>query len=121
MTGEDATLAFWWVRPELLEEDSVDSADWKLQQDVYGCYYHCDECLDFDLCFKCFGHVGKIHPSHKFSQVGTALASQAPIEMTRKLIEPEIPLAPLGASANGYGAPEVADLSASESVVVGRA
>ncbi|KAK4447196.1 ankyrin repeat-containing domain protein [Podospora aff. communis PSN243] len=40
--------------------------------DVYGVYYHCDSCLDYDLCFKCYAHRDLIHPKHAFSLSGAA-------------------------------------------------
>ncbi|KAI1325405.1 ankyrin repeat-containing domain protein [Xylariaceae sp. FL0255] len=32
-----------------------------------GIYHHCDTCVNFDLCYKCYELVGKIHPQdHSF-------------------------------------------------------
>jgi len=35
-----------------------------------GSYYRCNDCFDFDLCFKCYGWHETIHPSHPFSIQG---------------------------------------------------
>jgi hypothetical protein len=28
---------------------------------IFGPRYHCDQCFDFDMCFKCFRHVRSVH------------------------------------------------------------
>ncbi|KAK0642901.1 ankyrin repeat-containing domain protein [Cercophora newfieldiana] len=61
------------------EQTKKTEADWRgcdaCFLDVYGCYHHCDVCLDFDLCFKCYGHHELIHPQHRFTLDGVAPGS----------------------------------------------
>ncbi|OTA02295.1 hypothetical protein A9Z42_0026630 [Trichoderma parareesei] len=38
---------------------------------IFGFCYHCNECLDFDLCWKCHVHRDLIHlPDHTFDELG---------------------------------------------------
>lgn len=34
---------------------------------MHGEYHHCEECFDFDLCFKCYASREATHPGHGFS------------------------------------------------------
>ncbi|KAM0719563.1 hypothetical protein Q7P37_003693 [Cladosporium fusiforme] len=36
------------------------------QRGVIGVQYHCQSCDEFDLCFRCFRDVNRIHPQHEF-------------------------------------------------------
>ncbi len=41
---------------------------------IYGERHKCQTCVDFDLCFKCFRHVGDIHDtSHEFTTIEAQL------------------------------------------------
>lgn len=38
---------------------------------MYGTGYHCETCLNFDLCYKCYNSRHLIHPDHPtFKAVG---------------------------------------------------
>ena len=50
---------------------STNVADVGMAKEIWGIRYHCDTCLDFDLCYKC--HLSKevIHPStHLLQPIG---------------------------------------------------
>ncbi|KAL7814629.1 ankyrin repeat-containing domain protein [Trichoderma aethiopicum] len=38
---------------------------------IFGFCYHCNDCLDFDLCWKCHAHSDLIHPAdHTYDELG---------------------------------------------------
>ena len=40
-------------------------------QDIVGFCYHCNDCLDFDLCWKCHVHSDLLHPpDHTYEELG---------------------------------------------------
>lgn len=38
---------------------------------IYGVYFNCATCWDFDLCFKCYKSKSVIHPHHEFNLKGS--------------------------------------------------
>ncbi|EXJ68828.1 uncharacterized protein A1O5_07760 [Cladophialophora psammophila CBS 110553] len=38
--------------------------------EVWGHWYHCNKCFDFDLCSKCYGCRSDLHPGHTFLEKG---------------------------------------------------
>ncbi|PTB38977.1 hypothetical protein M441DRAFT_242520 [Trichoderma asperellum CBS 433.97] len=40
-------------------------------QRIYGFCYHCNECIDYDICWKCYTHKELVHFSdHTFDTNG---------------------------------------------------
>ena len=37
---------------------------------MWGVYFNCATCGDFDLCFKCYRSRSTLHPEHKFNEEG---------------------------------------------------
>ncbi|TLD28544.1 hypothetical protein PspLS_04037 [Pyricularia sp. CBS 133598] len=44
-----------------------------------GIYHKCQDCPDYLLCFKCYGHHDSFHPPHDFVQGGTHHGVQIPV------------------------------------------
>jgi hypothetical protein len=40
-------------------------------QPLYGLRWKCQDCYDFDYCFKCYWTAKETHPDHNFEKLGT--------------------------------------------------
>ena len=50
---------------------STKAADVGMTKDICGIRYHCETCLNFDLCYKCYPSREVVHPaSHPFRSIG---------------------------------------------------